>query len=260
MIALDGKVLRGAWTDDNQQVKLFSAMIHETGVVVAESQVPVGTNEITQVENLLKHVRHKRGRTIATFDAAHTQFKTAILLRKLGIDYVLTVKLNQPTLFRQIFERLLPILQEPPGHQVEERGHDRIKRWAVWTTTAEGIRFPRARTVAVIRREEFDLDGVRLTKEYAFVVTSLWKERATPLTIHTHVRLHWGIENRVHYIRDTTWREDFCQAHTGNGPRNLAALRNLALSVLRIHGATKIKETVESIGRDRSRALKYLAT
>jgi predicted transposase YbfD/YdcC len=256
VIALDGKVLRGAWTDDNQQVKLFSAMIHEAGVVLAQSQIPVGTNEITQVENLLKHVRHKRGRTIATFDAAHTQFKTAILLRKLRIDYVLTVKLNQPTLFRQVFERLLPILQEPPGYQVEERGHGRIKRWAIWTATAEGIRFPHARTIAVIRREEFDLDGVRLTKEHAFIVTSLWKERATPLAIHTHVRLHWGIENRVHYIRDTTWREDSCQTHVGNGPRNLAALRNLALGLLRIHGVTKIKETVESIGRDRRRTLR----
>ncbi|CAO5157814.1 membrane hypothetical protein [Frankia sp. AiPs1] len=62
------------------------------------------------------------------------------------------------------------------------------------------------------------------------------------------------------YIRDTTWQEDSCQTHTGNGPRNLAALRNLALSLLRIHGVTKIREMVESIGRDRHRALKYLAT
>ncbi|THJ21994.1 ISAs1 family transposase, partial [Candidatus Frankia alpina] len=139
-------------------------------------------------------LRHRRGRTIATFDAAHTQFKTAIHLRGRGIDYVMNTKGNQPTLYRQVFDRRLPLLQQKPGHQ-EERSHGRIKRWTVWTTTAEGIRFPYARTVAVIRREEFDLTGARLTKEYAFIITSLRKERATPTAIHTHVRQHWGIEN-----------------------------------------------------------------
>lgn len=260
VIALDGKVLRGAWTDKNRQVTLFSAMIHEEGVVLAQTRVPENTNEITQVENLVKRIKHKRGRTVATFDAAHTQFKTALLLRKRGIDYVMTVKGNQPTLYRQVFDRCLPLLQEPPGHQEEERGHGRIKRWTTWTTTAEDIRFPHARTVAVIRREEFDLEGVRLTKEYAFIITSLRKERATPVAIHSRVRQHWGIENRVHYVRDTTWREDACRAHVGNGPRNLALLRNLALSLFRLHDVTRIKETVESICRDRNRALPFLAT
>jgi hypothetical protein len=28
-IAIDGKVLRGAWTDENDQVTLFSAMLHD---------------------------------------------------------------------------------------------------------------------------------------------------------------------------------------------------------------------------------------
>ena len=37
VLALDGKVLRGAWTDGNKQVKLFAAMIHQEGVVVAQT-------------------------------------------------------------------------------------------------------------------------------------------------------------------------------------------------------------------------------
>ncbi|WP_261574611.1 ISAs1 family transposase [Frankia gtarii] len=94
VIALDGKVLRDAWTDENKQVKLFAAMIHEGGVVVAQTQVPDDTNEIIQVENLVKNLKYTRGRAIATADAAHTQFKTAILLHKRGIDYVLTVSRN----------------------------------------------------------------------------------------------------------------------------------------------------------------------
>ncbi|MDT3440574.1 ISAs1 family transposase [Pseudofrankia sp. BMG5.37] len=260
VISLDGKVLRGAWTTGNKQVKLFAAMIHGEGVVVAQTQVPDDTNETTQVENLVKILKHKRGRTIATADAAHTQFRTAILLHKRGIDYVLTVKRNQPTLYRQVFERCLPLLQQTPGHDEEERSHGRIKRWTTWTTTAEDIRFPFARTIAVIRRDEFDLEGNRLTREYAFIITNLRGGRAAPAAIHTHVRLHWGIENRVHYIRDTAWQEDACRAHLGNGPRNLAILRNLALGLLRLHGVKKVKEALEHIAADRNRALQFLAT
>jgi predicted transposase YbfD/YdcC len=260
VIAIDGKVLRGAWTAENQQFTLLSAMIHELGVVVAQSQVPADTNEITEMRNLVTKLIFKRGRIIITADAAHTQIKTAILLWKLGIAYVLTVKGNQPTLHRQIFERLLPLLQESPHHLVEERSRGYIKRWSTWTTDAEGIRFPRARTIAVIRREEFDLEGNRLTKEYAFIVSSLRGERATAEAIHTHVRNHWGIENKVHHVRDVTLGEDACQAHVGNGPRNLAILRNLALGLLRLNEVTKIKETVEDIHTNRYLAIKYLAT
>uniref|UniRef100_UPI001EF45093 ISAs1 family transposase n=1 Tax=Frankia sp. Cj5 TaxID=2880978 RepID=UPI001EF45093 len=156
VLALDGKVLRGAWTDENAQVTLFAAMIHEDGVVVAQTLVPSSTNEITQVGKLVKMIKYTRGRAIITADAAHTQFRTAILLHKRGIDYVLTVKRNQPTLHRHVFERCLPLLQEASHHEEEERSHGRIKRWAIWTTTAEDIRFPFARTIAIIRREEFE--------------------------------------------------------------------------------------------------------
>ncbi|TCJ31279.1 hypothetical protein [Parafrankia sp. BMG5.11] len=61
-------------------------------------------------------------------------------------------------------------------------------------------------------------------------------------------------------MRDTIWREDANQTYSGNGPRTLAVLRNLALSLFRLHGITKVKETTEFIARARNRALTFLAT
>jgi hypothetical protein len=77
-VAVDGKVLRGAWTDENEKFRLFSAMIHGIGVTIAQVQVPAGTNEITQVKALLDplHV-HGEERVVVTMDAAHTQHDTA---------------------------------------------------------------------------------------------------------------------------------------------------------------------------------------
>ena len=97
VLAIDGKVLRGFWTEENDRVTLFSAMIHGVGVTVAQVQVPAGTNEITQVGALLAGVPERVGkRVVVTMDAAHTQQDTAeYIARTRGFDYVMTVKGNQ---------------------------------------------------------------------------------------------------------------------------------------------------------------------
>jgi hypothetical protein len=41
-IAVDGKVLRSAWTSGNDQVTLFSAMIQREGITIAQVRVPDG--------------------------------------------------------------------------------------------------------------------------------------------------------------------------------------------------------------------------
>jgi hypothetical protein len=158
-IALDGKVLRGAWTTDNGQVTLFSAMIHGTGVTVAQIRVPDGTNEITQVDTVLAGVPvGTPERVIVTLDAAHTQRDTAQHLRaERGFDYVMTVKGNQPTLQENVFTKCLPLLATAPGHVVEERAHGRINRWSTWTTDATGIEFPHAAQLGCIRRDVLGL-------------------------------------------------------------------------------------------------------
>ena len=80
-------------------------------------------------------------------------------------------------------------------------------------------------------------------------------ERMTAADLNRHTRSHWGIENRSHYIRDTTFREDDSQAWAAEGPHALASLRNLALGLFRLKNANSIKETTEWICRDRIRAL-----
>ncbi|MGH3783621.1 MAG: ISAs1 family transposase [Pseudonocardiaceae bacterium] len=262
VLAIDGKVLRGAWTDENDQFTLFSAMIHGMGVTVAQMAVPAETNEITQVETLLAGVPEREGQhVVVTMDAAHTQRDTAKhIVGNRGFDYVMTVKGNQPTLLESVFRKCLPLAKSDPDHGVEERGHGRINRWSTWITGADGIDFPYARQVGCIRREGFTLAGDQISKEYAWIVTSRNAADTTAVDLHTYVRNHWGIENKSHYVRDVTWREDAHQAYTGSGPQAMATLRNMAAGLLRLNGSTAIKEATEWIGRDRTRALPLLAT
>lgn len=261
-IAIDGKVLRGAWTDDNDQFTLLSAMVHREGVTIAQVQVPADTNEITQVKALMEGVPARDGeRVVVTMDAAHTQQDTVeYLAGERGFDYVATCKGNQPTLLKSVYDKAVTLTKTPPDHFVKERGHGRISQWSTWITDAGGIDFPHAHQVGCIRRDIFNLDGQRVSKECAWIITSITPEHAQPSDLHDHVREHWGIENKSHYVRDTTWHEDAHQAHTGNGPQVMATLKNLAASLLRLNGHHDIRRTTESICRDRTRALPLLAT
>ncbi|KHE74086.1 hypothetical protein AS25_09040 [Kocuria marina] len=49
-----------------------------------------------------------------------------------------------------------------------------------------------------------------------------------------------GTENRLHHVRDATYAEDHSQTRTGTGPRVMASLRNLVLSLHQMDGDTKI--------------------
>jgi hypothetical protein len=261
VIALDGKVLRGAWTDANNQVTLFSAMLHGTGIPVAQIRVPDGTNEITQVNTLIATIAVDPTQPrMATLDAAHTQRETATGLKAAGWDYLMTVKGNQPTLQTEVAAACRPLLSQPPHHLLEEKGHGRIKRWSTWTAPAGDIDFPHLRQVAIIRRDTFDLLHRPIAKEFALIITSSPPETCGPAEISTHTRGQWGIENKVHWIRDVIWDEDHNQTHTGNTAQAFAGLKNLALGLLRLKGITTIKAAIEDIASDRYRALTIMTT
>ena len=257
-VAIDGKVLRGSWTDENEQFTLFSAMIQKVGVTIAQIEVPAGTNEITQVEGLLETVPvAKADKVVITADAAHTQRETAVHIKEVrGFDYFLQVKGNQPKLLAAVFEKVSPRLKGDPDHSVTERGHGRINTWDTWVTDATRIDFPCAMRAACIRRKVFTLAGECTSKELAWILSSA---EATAEDFHDYVRSHWGIENKSHYVRDTTWSEDAHQAYIGNGPRVMATLRNLAAGILRLNGVNDIKRATEWITRDRRRALPLLS-
>lgn len=267
VLALDGKVLAGAWTDENGQFTLLSAMIQREATTIAQVQVPAGTNEITQAKALLEVAVPDHTATqddqhvVITMDAAHTQRDTAEYIKNTrGFDYIMTVKGNQPQLLDAVYKKCLSQLKNDPDHVVEEHSRGQIRQWSTWITDAAGIDFPHIEQVACIRRNIYTTCGTWIGKEYAWIITSGDTTTISAADIHTHVRGHWGIENKVHYPRDTTWREDTQQVYTGNGPQVMASLRNLALGLFRLSGINKIKQTTEWIARDRNRALPLLAT
>lgn len=69
-------------------------------------------------------------------------------------------------------------------------------------------------------------------------MTSLKPEQADVKRLSALVREHWGIENRLHYVRDVTLGEDCCRVRKGSAPQVLAAVRNVVIHLLASIGAS----------------------
>jgi hypothetical protein len=61
-----------------------------------------------------------------------------------------------------------------------------------------------------------------------------------PAQLAASVRGHWAIEDRLHRVRDMDFEEDRSQTRTASGPRVMASLRNLAITILRLAGHASI--------------------
>jgi len=90
------------------------------------------------------------------------------------------------------------------------------------------------RVVAEVKK-----DGA-LTSEVSYAITSAPRGQAGAATLLGWHRGHWGIENRSHHVRDVTMGEDANRTWSGSGPQALAALRNAAITQLRMTGASNI--------------------
>ncbi len=51
---------------------------------------------------------------------------------------------------------------------------------------------------------------------------------------------HWSIENRLHYRRDVTLGEDYCQVRNNGAPQSLAALNGGVLAFMDWLGVTNV--------------------
>src|SRR5581483_11135056 len=101
VIAIDGKTVRGAKDKDAKAPHLVAALAHGIGAVLGQVAVDARSNEIPAVRELLKAFADLAAAVI-TIDAMHTQSDTAQVILGRGADYVMTVKGNMPTLYRQL--------------------------------------------------------------------------------------------------------------------------------------------------------------
>lgn len=254
VIAVDGKTIRGARTTGQPAPHLVAALTHDTGLVLGQVAVDAKTNEIPALRDLLG-LMDIHGLVI-TADALHTQRDTATFIIDQGGDFLFTVKRNQPGLYRRL--AALP-WQQIPAHRATEHSHGRTTTRTIRAVEApDQIGFPGAAQVLQLRRT-ITSHG-KSSVEVVYLICSRSMTQAPPATVAAWIRGHWGIEDRLHYVRDVTFNEDDSRVRTGSGAEVMAALRNLAISLLRLAGWDNIAQATRHIARDVTRAANLLLT
>lgn len=188
---------------------------------------------------------------MVTADALHTQRSTTAAFTGQGHDCVLTVKGNEPRL-RAALEALP--WRDVPSSSRTSTGHGRRMTRTIKTCQAPTwIDWPDAAQVAQLRRTH-TTNGCK-TVEVVYLITSLDARQARATDLTHLVQGHWGIENRLHWVRDVAFDEDRHQLRTGHGPAVMAALRSTAISLHRLAGAISIAQALRHAARDPLRPL-----
>ena len=224
LIAVDGKTLRGSGTRGQPGRHLLAALDHGRGVVLGQADVQAKTNEIPMFAMLLDRI--DLAGAVITAEALHAQTAHAQYLGGTRrADYLITVKRNQPGLHAQLAG--LPWRQIPAADLRHERRplNGRNRKWSSETVCA---------------------------------VTSLTAARASPARLAAILRGHWLIENTLHWVRDMTFGEDSSLVRTRNGPRVMASLRNLAITILRLTGHARIAAALRYHARQPGRPLQTI--
>ncbi len=242
VVAIDGKLCRRSHDRElgKQAIDMVSAWATENGVSLGQVKVDEKSNEITAIPELLQML--EIAGCIITIDAMGCQTEIAeTILEKEG-DYVLALKGNQGTLFEDV-ELLFDDLEESgytaysyDADRKVDKGHGRIEVRRCWTISEPSLfehlrgayRWPDLRALIRIRSERY-LNGEH-SIQTRYYISSLDVSAKKLLSI---IRSHWHIENRVHWVLDTAFREDESRLRKDSGAENFAILRRIALNLLR---------------------------
>lgn len=246
-IAIDGKAQRGTAEseDPNSFVHIVSAWAAEAGLTLGQLKVDGKSNEITAIPKLLELIDVKDA--VVTIDAMGTQKEIAKTLVSKGADYILALKGNQSLLQAEVVNFAIQAMEH--GEQgvdfsmfeQKNEGHGRMECRRIYATADidfleefkkgwEGLK-------SIVWIESERTRKGEKTSEMRYYISTL---SADPEALGRHIRSHWGIENKVHWLLDVAFREDEQKARAGHIPENMSLIRRIALNLLSKEKTAKV--------------------
>ena len=261
-IALDGKTVRGAGTDDHEAPHLLSFRTHQSQETLLQIEVEEKTNEIPMALMFLPALP-VAGRVL-TADALHTHVPFFLRVQQLEGDAMLVVKDNQPTLHDHLATYFAdPLASFETAETIDlQRGRREVRSIKVTSALSDYLQqdWPGVAQVAQLTRTVTTKKTGKTSVEVVYIITTLSRQQACPQRLLELIRGHWSIENGSHHVRDVTFLEDRSRLRTGNAPQILAALRNLVITLIHRHGSSQIASTERSLSSHPERAFAWLHT
>ncbi len=248
-VSLDGKTIRAISGLRNGCHHFISLFSHDTCRILDAEGVVSKENEITATPRLLE--RQCLLGTMLTADALLTQTKITKAVRKSGADYLLVVKANQKYL-----QNILSSTFTDPHTQTTNGIFHETRRTRNITTTIsltpdldlDDLRKQGWCDLALVGR--LKRSGTRINKgfetevnEEVFFITS--RVDLTPTQSNNFLRNHWHIENKLHWQKDVTLKEDRQRTKMGNAPSILSYLRSLTIQFIKTK-YTSVTKAIET--------------
>lgn len=247
-IAIDGKQLRGSFEpfEDRKAAHLLSAFCQGDQLILGHLETEEKSNEIPAVQRLIMELGLIH--CVLTLDARHCQKKTFEISKETNNELIVQVKSNQPSLLealKQVETKIEP--HSTFDHYEHTRNRMTIRDVTVFDAEPVLQSLPEwKKLIACVVRVDRTTDTLNTrtkqwnrSSESAYYVSSHWHEA---IDFANAIRGHWGIENRQHYVRDVTLKEDASRIR--QNPGILARLRSFALNILRKNKITNVSEAL----------------
>lgn len=238
VIAIDGKTARRTHDKTKRPLHVVSAFSHECELVIGQLACEEKSNEITAIPKLLDMLEING--CIVTIDAMGTQKDIAEKIISKNADYILSLKENQKTLYRDVKLYLDDICKDKDVidsrdyHKTVAKGHGRIESrtcviseeigWLNGKEEWSGIS-----GIGAIYCE-VEENGSKSKQSHYFIFS---RKGLTAKELMEHKRSHWSIENKLHWVLDMAFREDESRARKDNSAENFNVLRQIALNILK---------------------------
>ena len=234
VVAIDGKRLRRGYERGRAFMPplMVSVWDAQTRVSIAARASSDG-NEVAATLSALKSLDLKG--CLVTADALHCHPKMAKGVRERGGNYAFRLKGNNGPLHSCAVGAFAAA--DATGklafHEKSEQGHDRFerRRASLVAPPADAPALPGLAMFGRIESERGLAKGPASTLIHYFALS----KRMSPKIMMQTVRMHWGVENGLHWPLDVVFNEDDARTRKNHAPQNLSFIRRMALDILRAH-------------------------
>ena len=244
ILSMDGKESRGSKrnqtdVEGTKAIHTLNMYSKDYGICVEQEFIEEKSNEIPAGPLPLERLDLRE--CVVTWDALNTQKETVAAVIKGKGDYVAALKGNHPLFYKELqdffSEEELRELQNSPSNSKKtvEKEHGGLAIREYFLTDEVGWyedkkAWKNLQSFGLVKKKLIKKSGEK-SEEMRYYINSI------PVDINLFekaVRGHWGVENKLHWQLDFTFKDDHNTTAEKTGAKNMQMLKKVSLAILRL--------------------------